>query len=41
MNFADETKGERKAVPHEVQTMIQGRHIVGDFLQVVQGNAML
>jgi hypothetical protein len=39
VNFADETKGERKAVPYAFQTMIQGRHIVGDFLHVVQRNA--
>ena len=36
MNFPDEAKGERKSVPHALQTMIQGRHVVGDFLHIVQ-----
>src|ERR1700679_916986 len=36
MNFPDEAKGERKSVPHAPQTMIQGRHVVGYFLHIVQ-----
>ncbi len=36
MNFPDEAKGERKSVPHALQTMIQRRHVVRDFLHIIQ-----
>ena len=39
MNFPDEAKGERKSVPHALQTMIEGRHVVGDLLHIVERHA--
>jgi len=39
VNFANETNGEGKSVPHALQSVIQRCHIVGNFLHVVQRDA--
>src|SRR5580658_8224709 len=38
VNFTDETKREREAAPHALQTMIESCHVIGDLLHVVQRN---
>src|ERR1035441_1997614 len=39
MDLADQAEGERKTAAHPVETVVQGGHVIRDFLDVTQGHA--